>query len=420
LNVSGASINKTDGLPGNLPNAQLPPHRSTFRMRAWYISLAAGVAILIASQLAAAQGGSERPPTLVKLDGARIETVETWREVTGKLRPTRRSRLAAEVEGRVTELLRREGAAVRAGEPIARLDDARIALELNRSRALVQVAEASITAAIAERDNASRDLARVRRVVAAGGGNEAELDSIETRLQRAEAAVAESEAQLAVAESEQALAEKTLRDHEIVAPFDGWVVGLFTEVGEWVESGGEVAEMISSGSLEAWLDVPEQVIARVRQPGTKLQIRVPALDTTVAGTELRIVPQADPLSRMFPVVVLIDDAEGTVRPGMSIVGLAPTGLAEPSLTVHKDAIRRDNAGEFVFFDAGGQAQPARVRVLFGAGERVAIRSETLPPGAMVVVEGNERLQPGTPIADPGRRSAAPESPAPGAPAGDAR
>lgn len=374
-------------------------------MRVWLLSLIAGLVVLLAAPHAAAQGG-ERPPTLVRLDEARVETVETWREVTGKLRPARRSLLAAEVPGRVTELVKREGAAVEAGEPLARLDDARAALELQRARARVRVAEATITAAVAERDNASRDLSRVQRVVAAGGGNEAEVDAIETRLARAEADVAEAEAQLAVAESELSLAEKNLSDHEIRAPFDGWVVSLSTEVGQWVEGGGEVAELISSGAMEAWLDMPEQVIGRVRQPGTQLQVRVPALDITLPGQQLRIVPQADPLSRLFPVVVLIDDAEDRVRPGMSIVGLAPTGIDEPSLTVHKDAIRRDNAGEFVFFDAGGMAQPARVRVLFAAGQRVAIRSETLPPGALVVVEGNERLQPGTPIADPSRQGGA--------------
>lgn len=376
-------------------------------MRVWLLSLAAGVAVLVTAGFAHAQP-SERPPTLVKLDEARVETVETWREVTGKLRPARRSRLAAEGQGRVTELLRREGAEVRAGEVIARLDAARIELELQRARAQVQVAEAAITAAIAERDNAGRDLQRVERVLAAGGGNEAELDAIQTRLSRAEAQVAETQAQLAVAESELALAEKTLRDHEINAPFDGWVVSLYTEVGEWVENGGEVAEVISSGPLEAWLDVPEQVIVRIRQPGTQLQIRLPALGTTMPGADVRIIPQADPLSRMFPVVVMVDDTEGTVRPGMSIVGLAPTGVNEPTLTVHKDAIRRDNAGEFVFMDAGGMAQAARVRVLFAAGDRVAIRSETLRPGALVVVEGNERLAPGMPIADPGLSAAAPE------------
>lgn len=381
-------------------------------MRVRFLSLLAGLVVLAAPHLAAAQGGSERPPTLVKLDAARVQTVETWREVTGKLRPARRSQLAAEVSGRVVEVLRREGAAVAAGEPVARLDDTRDTLELERARAGIRVAEAAITAAVAERDNASRDLARVQRVVAQGGGNEAELDAIETRLQRSDAAVAEAQAQLAVAESERALAEKSLRDHEIVAPFDGWVVSLSTEVGEWVESGGAVAEMISSGPQQAWLDVPEQVIERIRRPGTELQVRLPALDLTLPGTDLRIVPQADPLSRMFPVLVYVEDEEDRVRPGMSIVGLVPTGIDEPTLTVHKDAIRRDNAGEFVFFDAGGTAQAARVRVLFAAGERVAIRSQTLPPGAMVVVEGNERLQPGARITDPGQQAAA-------APAGEA-
>ncbi|MFG0285707.1 MAG: efflux RND transporter periplasmic adaptor subunit [Phycisphaerales bacterium JB039] len=364
-------------------------------MKFWLVTMAATLAALGLHGAASAQGGP--PPALVSLDEARMETLEAWREVTGKLRPARNSRLASEVEGRVIELFKREGAQVQAGETIAHLEDTRARLALDRAQARVGVAEATLRAATADRDNAERDLERVRRLLAAGGGNEAELDTFETRLQRAEASVAEAKAQLDAEKAEQALAEKELADHTIVAPFDGWVVALATEVGQWVDRGGDVAEIISSGPLEAWLEVPEQIISRVRQPGVQLRIRIPPLGMTVSSMDVRIVPRAEASARLFPTVVTIDDADGQIRPGMSIVGLAPTGFDEPVLTVPKDAIQRDTAGEFVFFNAGGTAAAARVRSLFAVGERVAIRSESLPPGAMVVVEGNERLFPGQPL-----------------------
>jgi hypothetical protein len=52
----------------------------------------------------------------------------------------------------------------------------------------------------------------------------------------------------------------------------------------------------------------------------------------------------------------------------------------------------------VYFSADGVAAIARVEVLFGAGDRVAVRSDQLKPGMDVVVVGNERLFPGQPLA----------------------
>jgi hypothetical protein len=79
--------------------------------------------------------------------------------------------------------------------------------------------------------------------------------------------------------------------------------------------------------------------------------------------------------------------------------MVPTGASENMVTVRKDALLRDDAGTFVFFDAGGMAMAARVERLWGVGERVVIRSDALRPGMKVVIEGNERMYPTQPIVD---------------------
>jgi hypothetical protein len=104
---------------------------------------------------------------------------------------------------------------------------------------------------------------------------------------------------------------------------------------------------------------------------------------------------------------------------MSITGLVPTGSEEPSLTIHKDAILRNEMGEFVFFDAGGVAAMAQIRSLFPVGDRMAIEAEALQAGAKVVTQGNERMFPGQPLipaaAIPGGAGEAPAAPGAGRP-----
>lgn len=345
---------------------------------------------------------AQAPAANVRIDAARSEPLETWRETTGQIRASRRSVLAAEEEGLVSEVLVREGDRVEAGQVIARLDDKRAALELRRSEAVL----ASVKALVSEREalleNARRDLERVQQTYDRGGGNEREIDQARTNLQAAEARLSAAEADVVLNEVLVDLARTRLEDMVVKAPFAGRIVRRNAEAGQWLGRGDTVAEIVSLGTVEAWIDVPERLVARLTQDGGRVRVRVPATDKELEATSFTIVPDADPRSRLFPVRIVLENADEQLRPGMSAIGLTPTGVTEAMMTVHKDAMLRDDAGEFVYFAVPGQeggyaAAPARVTRLFAAGDRVAIRVGALPPGAMVVVEGNERMFPMQPL-----------------------
>ncbi|MEQ9095206.1 MAG: efflux RND transporter periplasmic adaptor subunit [Phycisphaerales bacterium] len=347
-------------------------------------------------------GLAQAPPATVRIDQARSQPLETWRESTGQIRAARRSVLAAEEEGLVADVLVREGDKVQAGQVIARLDDKRAALELRRARAVLE----SVKAVVAEREalveNAKRDLERVQQTFDRGGGNEREVDQARTDLQAAEARLAAARADVVLNEVLVDLAQTRVEDMIVRAPFGGRIVRRVAEAGQWLGGGDTVAEMVSLETVEAWIDVPERLIDRLTREDGRVRVRVPATGDEVEAERFTIVPDADPRSRLFPVRVVLANEEERFRPGMSVIGLTPTGVTEPTLTVHKDAMLRDDAGEYVYFAVAGQdggfaAAPARVTRLFAAGDRVAIRAGAMPPGAMVVVEGNERMFPMQPL-----------------------
>lgn len=351
-----------------------------------------------------------QPAATVVLDEARYEPVEQMRRVTGQVRAARRSRLASQEEGWLIELLAREGDRVEQGQVVARFDDERSGLRVAEARAMVRAASARLRQFTIESDRASRERDRIANLADQGIAGAQEADDAESAAASADASRQSAESDLAAAEAALALAERRFRDTEIRAPFTGVVISLSVEIGEWVDIGGQVLELVETDQLEIWADIPERLVARVRTHGTTIGVQSDAAAFEGIGTDPRIVPAADPLSRIFPLRMRVDARGTDLLPGMSADAYIPTGTALPTLSVHKDAILRDDAGLFVYFavpyspqgesqDGASydwQAAPARVERLFGFGDRVAVRG-SLPRDAKVVVQGNERMFPSQPM-----------------------
>jgi len=353
--------------------------------------------LLVTVSAALAQGGP--PPARVQLDAVRSESLEQWREVTGSLRALRRSTLSAEVEGRVVSVPVREGDHLETGATVARLDDTLLKLGVDSARAALSARGAAVLDAEAQLEKAARDLPRAQRLFETSQAvSEQVVDDARTSLARAQAGLARAEAEQRSAQAALSRAREQLADAVVTAPFAGAVVARHVEIGSWLRVGDAVADLASVDDLEAWLHVPERYLGRLASLEDGLQLRVPALGRVLEAPLSAIVPDADPLARTLTVRVSVPDPSG-LTPGMSVVGLVPTGVQEPSLTVSRDALLRDDAGEFVYFNGGGHAVVARVTTLFAAGERVAVRSQQLQPGMKVVTEGHQRLFPGQPLVD---------------------
>ncbi len=350
-----------------------------------------GVALAAAmGSLAAAQG----PPANVRLDAAREEVVSQYRDATGEIVTLRRSAVATQEPGLVEELDLEPGDPVEAGQVLARLDDDRARLEVTRWEARVEADKALIEQRTAELARAERDLERMEQLAARASAGESELDRVRTEVESRRAQHAEAAASLRVSESELALARRRLDDMTIRAPFAGRVVAKHTEAGQWVSQGDRIVTVLSLDELEARADIPERSVGALQGNEGAIGVFVPALGVRLEGRLVEIVPEADSLSRLFPIRIRVSDPEGRLRPGMSLTATVPTGDSGPALTISEDAILRNAAGEFVYFDAGGVAQVAPITRLFATGGRVAVRAPTLRPGALLVVEGNERMFPG--------------------------
>lgn len=361
----------------------------------------AAVAMLCCTAVVSAQPSGGPPPALVQVDAVRLERVEQQREVTGEVRAAMRAALASREPGLVVELDAEVGDWMESGQVIARLDDRLHRLDLERLTASRQSRQALVDQRRAQVDKAERDLERLTSAHRSAGASRTEVDDAETRLREERARLAEAEADLMAARALEQASEKRLADMVITAPFAGSVVAKRVEVGEWVKEGDAVVDLVATDAVDVYLNVPERFVRSLTKPGATARLRVAAIGREIEAPVASVVAEGDRLARAFLVRIRVDNrgvpAGEELRPGMSVVGLVPTGEAMEALTVHKDALMRNEAGSYVYFDGGGIAAVAPVEPVYAIGQRVVIRSPVLREGMSVITQGNERIVPGQPL-----------------------
>ncbi len=276
--------------------------------------------------------------------------------------------LAPSIAGRIVELAPDEGASVRRGQVVARLDPADYVLRRDEVRAALGQAQAQldllragsreedtqrareqVREARAVQDAADADLERVRRVFERQSATRKQMDDARTGAERAAAvrAAAEqnlsrmlkgsrpeeiraAEAAVELAKARLAAAEKSIADCTVLAPLDGVVTTKSREVGEWVGSGGVLLTI--SRMDEVWLSVyiPEPRLAGVTL-GQAAQVRPDGLDRVLTGTVTYVSSEAEFTPRnvqtaderaklVYRVKITLANPDGTLKPGMPADG----------------------------------------------------------------------------------------------------
>ena len=340
--------------------------------------------VLCAGSLAAQEGPPEMPPMPVQFTEAITAEVRGVVELSGTIRSRRASVVASEVEGVVVELTARQGERVRRGAPLVKLRSETARLRLRAAEGELKEAEARLRLAESARDRA-RQLSAERVI------SDEQLDA---RLAEYEAGVGRVERlQAEVARLSDQLARTVVR-----APFSGVVTRERVAPGEWIGSGGAVADLVDTEDLELELEVPEGMVGGVAV-GEAVAVVFEALDgLEVAGRVRAVVPSARSQARTFPVLVEIPNSADRIGVGMLGHARLAVGEPRPAVLVPKDALVSQPRGDVVYvLDEDDRVTPVAVETGGARQGWIAIRG-TVAAGARVVTLGNERLMPGQQVA----------------------
>jgi multidrug efflux pump subunit AcrA (membrane-fusion protein) len=366
--------------------------------------------------------------------------VKSFHRAVGTVMPRRTSIVGSAVDGRVLEFPIEAGDRVEQGQVLAQLRTTTLEIELAAARAELTLrkheldelkngsrdedkreALAKELAAKIVSDNAARKLKRALTLLERGVINQEEVDDLQEsadaaeQLRRAaEAArqrvetgpraetILQATARWALQQEQVALIEERKERFTIRAPFDGYVAVERTQVGEWLQSGDPVAEIIQLDTVKVLANVPA---AHVNQLvlGERVDVEISDLPGTVStGVIERIIPSADVQTRTFPVSILIENRIENESPqlkaGMLTRVVLPTGDRQLTL-VPKDALVLEGRKASVWIvqpDAENRDTGTVRKLSVDPGEsHGAFTAVTalLSEGDLLVIRGNERLKP---------------------------
>lgn len=313
------------------------------------IRLNTGLAVLLTSILAA---GCARGP--VPDGSGTIECTQV--------------RLAAEVGGRLSELLIEEGQSIQASQVVARIDPVPYILKRDEATAALAQAQAQLDLMLAgSRDEdiqrareqlrearasataATADVSRVEEVFAAGSATARQRDEARAAAERTTALAAAAEQQLArilsgnrkeeirsaqaavdLARARLAQAEKAVADCTVRSPLTGTVAAKSAEQGEVVAAGTALATV--SRLDEVWLSVyiPETQLSHVRL-GQPAWVCAEGNPQRYAGTVTFVASEAEFTPRnaqtrderaklVYRVKITLPNPNGVFKPGMPADG----------------------------------------------------------------------------------------------------
>ena len=354
---------------------------------------------------------STRTPAV---QGARVVAGPLVRtlQFSGRVVTLSRVDVGSTLTGRVLQVSVAEGARVKNGDVLVRLESDELRAALDQAQANQQQAAARLAglrstgrttaqAGVAQADSvllaARADLQRTQELVAKGFLSEAKLDEarrgsdvaqaqlMSARAQSAANAdrgtdVAQAQAQLALANAAVNAARARLTQAVLVAPADARVLTRVVEPGQIVQPGRALMSLALTGPVQLVAQVDERYLEQL-QVGQTVSVLADAF------------PQARFAARVQLISPLVDAQRGAVEVKFALPEAPPAFLREDmTLSLEVETARRDSAlvvpvaalsGDVVFIARDGHVEERKVRVGLRTLEAVEVL-EGLAQGDIVL------------------------------------
>jgi len=339
--------------------------------------------------IAGGAGPGVQPPRerviVVAIGKAVIKDLPYRVEAPGSVQPVVSVAIRARVDSQVERVSFEDGAQVKAGDLLFKLDSRAI-------DAMVEQAEATLIRDQASLVKANRDVERFIGLVAKGTTSKVTLDDARTAADMLMATVKQDAANL-----ENLRAQRTYYD--IASPATGRVGISGVRVGTVVraaDSGPPLAIVNQMSPIYVTFGVPERYIADLRAAGSNAIVEATLQDgSTISGGNVAFIENSvDPQTGTILVRALFENQDEKLWPGTLANVRVSLRVDKNVVAVPSEAVQNGQRGNFVFVVENGAVKVRQVTVARTIDGQ-AVVTEGLKGNETVVTDGQLSLRDGT-------------------------
>ncbi|GAB3375552.1 efflux RND transporter periplasmic adaptor subunit [Massilia agri] len=315
--------------------------------------------------------------------------VAETQEFSGRLEAVEVVEIRPRVSGYITAVNFKPGAEVKKGDVLFVIDPRPYQAEADR-------AAAAAAAARAKADLARLELQRAERLLADKAIAQREFDeraSVQKELDAAaRAAQAQSEA-----------ARLNLSYTRITAPIDGRVSKAEITLGNLVDASAVLTSVVSLDRIYASFDGDEQTYLRVgsraqRAQGATVKVGLTGEEGFPHEGKLEFVDnQLDANTGSVRMRATLDNPDRTLAPGLFARVQIGSGVANKAVLINDRAVGTDQSRKYVVVVGADSKAEYRPVTLGPVVDGLRVVRTGLKPGEKIVVNGLQRVRPGSPV-----------------------
>lgn len=327
-------------------------------------------------------------PVPVLATTPQAKDVPVYLDGVGTIRALNTVTVRAQVEGKLTAVLFKEGQDVERGDVLAEIDPAIYRAQLDQALAKKAQDEATLA-------NAKLDLARYQQLAQSNAGSKQQADTQRATVAQLEALVRSDQAQIDNAQT-------MLSYTKIVAPISGRAGLRLVDQGNIIKPGDANGLVIITQvkPIAAQFSLPQQQLGRVNAAFEKgpLQVDVFGNDgrTVVQTGRLEgIDNQVDQTTGTVKLKAQFPNADLTLWPGQFVNVRVKVDTLQQAIVVPTSAVQRGPAGTYAFVIGPGEVVSAKPLTVVQQTDLEAVIGSGLTTSDRVVTTGFANLAEGS-------------------------